>query len=157
MIENMKHWIACLSWVVLFVTGCDTVTHSQLQVLAPKTERGRPAVLAVPAAERDAVKQVLSDIATKHHFEDRTGLSLVADTICSYAQADVKHPISLKAWVSKERILIDLFQRPPEAGETAAYRNLRTEIMSQLKERFGNRLQLVNTMNHVNGSQTAKP
>ena len=120
MIENMKHWIACLSWVVLFVTGCDTVTHSQLQVLAPKTERGRPAVLAVPAAERDAVKQVLSDIATKHHFEDRTGLSLVADTICSYAQADVKHPISLKAWVSKERILIDLFHTTRGSHSTSS-------------------------------------
>lgn len=154
----MKHWIACLSLVALLaVTGCDTVNHSQIQILAPKPERGTPAIASVPASEREAVKQILTDIATTHRFEDRTELSLVPETICSFAQPDVKYPISLKAWVSKDRISIDLFQRPPETGETEVYRKLRVEIMSRLKERFGDRLQLIHKMNQVTGHQPAKP
>jgi len=153
----MKHWIACLALAALFVTGCDTVTHSQLQIAAPKPQRGMPAMVSVPAAERAAVKQTLSDIAAKYHLEDRTGLSLVPETICSYAQPDVKHPISLKAWVSKERVLIDLFQRPPETGETAAYRKLRLDIMAQLKERFGSRLQMVPVIDQTSSGQTHQP
>jgi hypothetical protein len=157
MIDNMKHWIAGLSLVLLFLTGCDTVTHSQLQIVAPRRERGAPPMVAAPASERAAVKQVLSEIAAKHRLEDRTVLSLVPDTICSYAQADVKYPISFKAWVAEGRILIDLFQRPPETGETQAYRKLREEMMAQLRERFGGRLQLVHKMNQVGGRQGTKP
>jgi hypothetical protein len=147
----MKHWIACLSSLVLLtLTGCDTVTHSQLHVLAPRPERG--ATATVPASERDTVKRVLTDIATQHRFEDRTEISLTPNTICSYAQPDVKHPISLKAWVAGDHICIDIFQRPPSTGETLAYRGLRDEIMSQLREHFGTRLKLVHKMNQTSGS-----
>ncbi len=147
----MKHWIACLSSLVLLaVTGCDTVNHSQIQVLAPKPAT-RSATPTVPASEIQAVKQVLSDIATRLRFEDRTGISITPGTICSYAQPDVKYPISIKAWVAGDRIAIDIFQRPPETGETEAYRKLRGEIMAQLKAQFGSRLQLVNKMNQASG------
>lgn len=150
----MKHWIAGLSSLVLLVaTGCDTVNHSQIQVLAPRPERGATAI--VPAAERETVKRVLTDIATRLRFEDRTEISLTPGTICSYAQPDVKYPMSLKAWVAGDRISIDLFQRPPEAGETEAYRTLRHEIISQLKQHFGERLTLVHKMNQASGG-TAK-
>jgi hypothetical protein len=151
----MKHWIACLSAVVLVVTGCDTVNHSQLQVLAPKPQRG--ATATVPIADREFVKQVLSDIATRHRFEDRTQISLNPDTICSYAEPDVKYPLRMVAWVSQDRISIDLFQKPPETGETEAYRKLRSEITTQLKDYFGNRLTMVGTMNQATGRSTAKP
>lgn len=151
----MKHWIACLSAVVLVVTGCDTVNHSQLQVLAPKPERG--ATVSVPAADREFVKQVLSDIATRHRFEDRTQLSLTPDTICSYAEPDVKYPMRMVAWVSQDRISIDLFQKPPETGETEAYRKLRSEIVAQLKDRFGNRLTMVGTINQTSSRSSTKP
>jgi len=151
----MKHWIACLSSLVLLaVTGCDTVNHSQIQVLAPRPERG--ATATVPASERDTVKRVLTDIATRLHFEDRTEISLTPNTICSYAQPDVKYPMSIKAWVAGDRISIDLFQRPPETGETEAYRKLRNEIMSQLKQHFGDRLKLVHKMNQAGGGTTKK-
>jgi hypothetical protein len=151
----MKHWIACLSSLILLtVTGCDTVTHSQLHVLAPKPERRGTAT--VPAAERDTVKRILSDIATQHRFEDRTEISITPNTICSYAQPDVKHPISLKAWVAGDRICIDIFQRPPGTGETLAYRKLRDEIMAQLKEQFGSRLKLVHKMNQTGGGTGSK-
>jgi hypothetical protein len=128
----MKHWIAGLSLVVaLVLTGCDTVNHSQLQVLPPKVERGTPAVATVPAAERMAVKQVL--------------------TICSFAQPDVKYPLRIVAWVTKDRISIDLFQKPPGTGETQAYRDLRVEVMSALDKQFGSRLTLVHKMNQAKG------
>src|SRR5688572_19792619 len=137
----MKHWIAGLSLVVALVaTGCDTVNHSQLQVLPKKVERGTPTVATVSAAERQTVKQVLTEIALKHRFEDRTDLSLIPDTICSFAEPDVKFPKRIVAWVSKDRISIDLFQKPPEAGEPEAYRKLREEVMSALEKQFGDRL-----------------
>lgn len=152
----MKHWIACLSLsAVLILTGCDTTNHSQIQLLAPRPERG--ATATVPASERDAVKQVLTEIAIRLHFEDRTAISLTPDTICSFAQPDVKHPMSIKAWMAKDRISIDLLQRPPEAGEPEAYRKLREQIMTQLKERFGDRLQLVHKMNQIQSGQVNRP
>ena len=151
----MKHWIAGLSLLVILVaTGCDTVNHSQIQVLPPKTERGTPAVATVPAAERMAVKQLLTEIGVKHRFEDRTELSLIPETICSFAQPDVKYPIRLVAWVTKDRISIDLFQKPPETGETEAYRQLRDEVMGALDKQFGSRLALVPKMDQVTGGPT---
>lgn len=152
----MKHWIACLSSLALFaLTGCDTVNHSQIQVRAPKpATRSTPAT--VPASEIQAVKQVLSDIAAGLRLEDRTEISITPGTICSYAQPDVKYPISLKAWVAGDRIAIDIFQRPPEAGETEAYRKLRNNIMTQLKHQFGDRLSLVHKMNQASGGTATK-
>lgn len=148
----MKHWIAGLSLVVaLVVTGCDTVNHSQLQVVPPPTERGTPAVATVPAAERLAVKQVLTEIAVKHHFEDRTELSLIPETICSFAQPDVKNPLRIVAWVTKDRISIDLFQKPSGTGESQAYRDLRVEVMSALDKQFGTRLKMIHKMDQATG------
>jgi hypothetical protein len=141
--EHMKHWIACLSLVsLLCLTGCDSVNHSQLQVLAPKGEAKTR--VTVPASEREAVQQILKEIATRHHYEDRTKLSLVPETICSYAQPDVKYPISFRAWVQKERIVIDLTQVPPDiAGESTAYVKIRDEITSELDKQFGERVTMV--------------
>src|SRR5258706_1309593 len=144
----MKHWIACLSLLVVLLTiGCDTVNHSQIQILpaAGATSTG----IRVPAAEREAVKQVLTDIATRLRFEDRTALSLIPETICSYAQPDVENPMRIMAWESKDRVSIDLFHKPPEAGETEAYRKLRDQIMSELQKQFGDRLTLVHKMDEV--------
>ena len=152
----MKHWIAGWSLlVVLVITGCDTVHHSQIQILAPKVERGTKPVATVPASERAVVKQILTDIATRHRFEDRTELSLIPETLCSFAQPDVKHPMSMKAWVVKDRISIDIFQRPPGAGETEAHRKLREEVMSALEKEFGRRLTLVHKMNQASGGAAA--
>ena len=152
----MKHWIAGLSLVVaLVVTGCDPVNHSQLQVLPPPTERGTPPVATVPAAERMAVKQVLTEIAVKHRFEDRTELSLIPETVCSFAQPDVKYPMRIVAWVTKDRVSVDLFQKPPSTGETIAYRNLRDEIVSALNKQFGSRLKMIHKMNQATGGPAA--
>ena len=152
----MKHWIACWSfWAAFLLTGCDTVNHSQIQVLPPKAEQKTR--VTVPASEREVVKQVLAEIATKMRFEDRTALSLTPETICSYAQPDVKYPMCVKAWVSKDRISIDLFQKPPEVGETEAYRKLRDQIVEQLEKHFGERLTLISKMNQVTSGASAAP
>ena len=153
----MKHWIAGLSLVVaLVVIGCDTVNHSQLQVVPPPTERGTAAVATVPAAERMAVKQVLTEISVKHRFEDRTELSLIPETICSFAQPDVTHPMRIVAWVTKDRISIDILQKAPSTGETEAYRKLRTEVMSALEQQFGTRLKMIRKMDQATGGPAAQ-
>ena len=146
----MKHWIACsLSLFVLVITGCDTVNHAQLQVIAPHAERG--VVATTSSSERDVVKQVITEIAVRWRLEDRTSLSLTPETICSYAQVDVKHPISIKAWVASDRVSIDIFQPPPEVGESGAYQNFRNEVMSALKKQFGERLKQVQKLDQVSG------
>lgn len=139
----MKHWIACLPLLgLLSVTGCDTVNHSQLQIGVPKGEEKTRA--NVPASERETVAHALKAIATQHHYEDRTKISLIPDTICSYAQPDVKNPISFRAWVSTNRIVIDVVQVPPDAaGESLAYSQIRDELTTELEKTFGDRLSLV--------------
>lgn len=154
-IQNMKHWIACsLSLLALLVTGCDTVNHSQLQVTGSRAERG--AVASIPASERDLVKQVITEIALRWRLEDRTGISLTPETICSYAQPDVKHPISIKAWAAADRISIDIFQPPPEVGESTAYQKFRNEVISALKKQFGDRLKMVQKPDQVSAG-ASKP
>ncbi len=144
----MKHWIACWTCLIaLFLVGCDTVNHSQLQIMAPKPERG--ATATVPASELETVKRVVSEIAKSLYFEDRTQISLTPGTITSWSQVDVKNPMSIKAWAADDRIAIEMFQRPPETGETAAYRRMRKEVMARLKQQFGTRLKLVHKMDHI--------
>jgi hypothetical protein len=150
----MKHWIACLSLLsVGLVTGCDTINHSQLQVVVPRGEEKTRK--SVPASERETIKQIVTELANRRHFEDRTALSLVPDTICSFAQPDVKYPISIRAWVEKPRIIIDIVQtRPDAAGETEAYRTLREQLQEELDKQFGPRVIMVNKMNHAQSRVT---
>src|SRR5215207_5115276 len=106
----MKHWIAIFGLgLVLVSTGCDTVKHSQLGVSPPPTERRVRADL--PAADRQAVKQLLSEIGTKYRMEDRTSLSLIPDTLCSYSEVDKKNSMRFVAWVRDENVYVDIFQR----------------------------------------------
>ena len=125
------------------------MNHSQLRVAPPPAERRSRAVL--PAADRDAVKQVLSEIGTKYRMEDRTSLSLLPDTLCSYSEVDKKYPMRFVAWVKDQNVYVDVFQRPPEAGESLAYQKLRGELMSALDSQFGNRVQMVPKLNQVTG------
>jgi hypothetical protein len=152
---TMKHWIACFSLgLFLITTGCDTVNHSQLRIAPPRS--ARRVQLTIPATERQRVKQVLTDIALKHRLEDRTELSLIPDTVASFSEVDKKNPIRFVAWVKDNHIYIDLFQRPPEAGETEAYRQLREEIISELDNHFGARLKQVPKIDQVT-SKAANP
>lgn len=146
----MKHWIACsLLLSVLLLAGCESVNHSQLQVLASAADRG--AVASIPAAERAAVRQLITDVALRWRLEDRTALSLTPETICSFAQPDVGHPISIKAWVAGDRISVDIFQPPPEPGESQAYQRFRNEVINALSVQFGDRLKQAQKLNQVSG------
>lgn len=146
----MKLWIASLALgLFLFTTGCDTVSHTQLRVSPPPGERRARAVL--PAADRQAVKQLLSEIGVKYRMEDRTALSLIPDTLCAYSEVDKKHEMRFVAWVKDQNLYVDIFQRPPETGESEAYWKLREEIMSALDSQFGNRLRMVPKIDQVSG------
>jgi len=61
------------------------------------------------------------------------------------------------AWVAKDRISIDLFQKPPEVGETEAYVKLRDQIVSELQKQFGDRLTLAQKLEQVTGGPPAMP
>lgn len=144
----MKHWIACsLVLSALLLAGCDSVNHAQFHVLAPKVERGMTATIVT--ADREAVKQIVSEVAVRWRFEDRTAISLTPDTLCSFAQPDVKHPISVKAWMAGDRISVDIQQPPPEVGESAVYQRFRNEVMSGLEKHFGERVKQVQKMNQA--------
>jgi hypothetical protein len=146
LVDHMKHWIACFVLVVLALigAGCDSINQSQIQVLPGRTATGAT-IATVPASERDAVKQVLQEIALKYKLQDRTAQALYPGVICDYyqpvtIQPPVKHPIRLTAWVSGDRIVVDLMQKTIEGGEPMAYQNLRDEIVAGLQSRFGDRV-----------------
>ena len=150
----MKHWIACsLLLVALLGSGCDSVNQSQIQIL-PTQSTGGTAVANVPASDRDAVKLALQQIASKHNFADLTGISLFSDIICDYyqsvtSQPPSKNPMRMAAWISHDRIVIDLSQKSIEGGEEQAYQNLRKEIITDLKEQFGNRVVQMHKSQHA--------
>ena len=150
----MKHWIACFLLAVgLLGSGCDSINQSQIQVLPGRSATGT-AVATVPATEREAVKEALQQIALKHKLQDRTAFSLYPDVICDYyqpvtVQPPSKNPIRLTAWVSGNRIIIDLSQKSIEGGEPIAYQNLRDQIVAELKERFGDRVTSVPKTQHA--------
>lgn len=151
----MKHWIACsLLLSALLIAGCESVNHTQLQLMAPKPDRG--AVATVPVSERGLVKQIITDIALRWRMEDRTAISLTPETICSFAQPDVKHPISIKAWVAADRISVDIFQPPSEPGEGAAYQRFRNEVLDSLHQQFGERLRQTQKLNQVSSRRDVR-
>jgi hypothetical protein len=143
--KTMKHWIARFLLVVgLLSSGCDTINQSQIQVLPARPAAGT-AVATVPATEREATKQALQQIALTHKLEDRTALALHPDVLCDYyqpvtVQPPVKNPLRLTAWISGDKIVIDLTQKTVEGGEPVAYQKLRDEIVTALTERFGARV-----------------
>jgi hypothetical protein len=151
----MKHWIAILAvGLSLLTIGCDTVNHSQLRVAPPPTERRVRAVL--PAADRQTVKQILSEIGIKYRMEDRTALSLIPDTLVAYSELDKKNSMRFVAWVRDQNIYVDIFQRPPEVGETEIYWKLRADIMTALDSQFGSRLKMVPKMQQASGETPTK-
>ena len=93
----MKHWIACLAVVVLLLTGCDTVNHSQIQVLPPRGEE--PARASVPISEREAVKQVVSEIATKLHYDRPHEASLEAFRYTRECTAQLLDRLTEEEWL----------------------------------------------------------
>lgn len=103
----------------------------------------------IVTADREAVKQIVTEVATRWRFEDRTAISLTPDTLCSFAQPDVKYPISVKAWMAGDRISVDIQQPPPEVGESAVYQRFRNEVMSGLEKHFGERVKQVQKMNQA--------
>jgi len=90
----MKHWIACLPlFAALFLIG---LRHGQpySNPNPPPKKVHREHRLTISASDREAVKQVLTDIATKRHFEERTQLSAhFPKTICSFrpTRREVSH------------------------------------------------------------------
>jgi hypothetical protein len=150
----MKHWIACsLLSVMLLSSGCDSVNQSQIQILPTRSTRGT-AIATVPASERNAVKLALQQIAAKYKFSDHTELSLHPDILCDYfqpvtTQPPSKNPMRLAAWISRDRVVIDLSQKSIEGGEPMAYQNLRNQIVADLKQQFGNRVVLVPKTQHA--------
>jgi hypothetical protein len=158
----MKHWIAVsLLLVGLLVCGCDSINQSQIQIV-PQRTLGATAVATVPASERDAVKKILAEIATKHHFDDLTAISLHPDIICDYSQAVTtqppsKNPVRLAAWTKGDRIVIDLFQKSIEGGEPIAYQKLRDEITSALQAQFGKRVVKVQKTQQATARTVSSP
>jgi len=151
----MKHWIARIALgSLVIVAGCESVNHSQLRVSPPPGERRGRAVL--PAADRETVKQVLSEIATKYRMEDRTSLSLLPDTLCSYSEVDKKYPMRFIAWVKDQNVYVDTYQRPPEAGESLLYQKLRSDIMTALDAQFGSRFKMVPHLDQVTGGPSGQ-
>jgi hypothetical protein len=157
----MKHWIACLSLMVaLLGSGCDTVNHSQLQIRPPLSDR--PTQVAVPVSDREAVRKILGDIATKYQLADRTESSFSPDVIGVYTQAEstqpvVNYPLRVVAWADGNRIVIDLEQTAGGIGESTRYRQLRDQIINDLKNQFESRLEVIHKSGHASSVRPIVP
>ena len=134
----MKHHIVTLGVLLGLVSaGCDTVNRTQYQVSGPASIEGVRA--SVSAADRAEVKEVLSAVATRLHFEDRTQVSLVPNTIVLFAQTERRDPVRILAWEKQGSIIIDITHTPTTPGETAFYRRVQSTVFTELQNRFGPR------------------
>jgi hypothetical protein len=121
----------------VFVTGCNTLNYSQYQVKGPVSEVGARATLS--AADRDAVKEIVSAIAAQYKLRDMTSSSLVPNTIAYFAQMDVDYPMEIKVYTAGDQVLVDVMQSNP-GGETQVFRQLRETVLYELDQRFGARV-----------------
>lgn len=130
--------------------GCDTlVLRTQYQVGGPITATGVRAM--VSASDQEAVKEIVKSVATEMRFEDRTDTSLVPGTLARYAEPVRENPMSLVAWVHKEMIVIDLFHNSPVLGETQAYQEAKSLLLSELRRKFGNRVVIAAQKDQISG------
>ncbi|HEY2981475.1 MAG TPA: hypothetical protein VGJ22_09865 [Anaerolineales bacterium] len=120
--------------VLLLCAGCDTINHTQYQVLGRPTADGTR--LAVSAGQQEAVRQVLQTVAKQLRFADRTARSVVPNTLASYGETDKLNPITFVAYLNKDVILIDIVHKPTEIGESERYRKVQDAILSGLRQRL---------------------
>ena len=135
----MKH---CIGWLgvllVLLGTGCDTVNHTQYQLNGPPTAGG--ARTSVSAADSGQVREVLSAIAAKLRFEDRTAVSLKPKTIGLFVQQETREPVRIVAWEQDGRIAVEVTHAPSAPGESEYYRKVQDMVFTELQTRFGGRV-----------------
>ena len=124
--------------LLLVCAGCDTINHAQYQVLGPVSVTGTRAVIS--SQDRENVKEILQAAAARLHYEDRLQQSLTPNTIASYAEPDSENPISFMAWAKDPVIIIDIIHKPTQLGESSAYQKVLNTLLSDLKEKFGDRI-----------------
>ncbi len=126
--------------VVLLAAGCDTINHTQFQVVGATAASGTR--LTISSDDRDAVRQVVQAAAQELHYEDRLAQTLMPNTIASYAEPDNENPITIVAWVKDQAIVVDIMHKPTEPGESSAYRKVHDLLLAALKNQFGARVEV---------------
>jgi len=121
----------------VFLTACNTLNYSQYQVKGPVNDVGVRAALS--AADRDAVREIVSGIAAQYKLRDMTSSSLVPNTVAYFAQMDVDYPMEIKVYTAGDQVVVDVMQSNP-GGETQVFRQLRETVLYELDQRFGTRV-----------------
>ena len=135
---------------LLWLTGCGTVNHMQFRVTAgPPRSPASGSRATVALSDRTVVEEILKEAAQRLHLEERTAASLVPTTIVYYLSPDTSTPIKLLAWSYQDRIVIDFMHAPGTLGEDTNYRDERDRLWEILQSRFGSRVEIVPTRDHV--------
>ena len=129
----------CVLLLVLLTAGCDTIDRTQFRI-DPARAGART---AVPAAEREAIKDALQPFAKQFKLQDTTAQSLIPNVIVQYQQMDTTTPLKLIVWDNNGAVLVDLFQGSSEPGVTGTYQRARDQLIQLLREQFGERVTLV--------------
>ncbi len=151
----MKHSIFAVLLVALLAMGCTELRQNltQYQVLGQSGER-RNTRVAVTTSDREAVKEIVTGLATQWRLVDRTSISVLPSVIASYSQDwDVtRYPTSLQAYEYQGKIIVDLSQESPEVGEPRLYQARAQQLLNGLQEKFGDRAvipQLNEVVRHI--------
>jgi hypothetical protein len=144
--KSLLGWLPLLLAVGL--VGCaSTENRTQLHVI------GRPALrglrMPVTPQDRDAVKDVVLQVAAQLKCEDRTSASFNPNVIASFAQEDRTEPFTVEAYAHQDFIVVDLRHAPTSIGETKAYRQVRDTLYEALRAKFGARLLTPTQMQYV--------
>lgn len=123
--------------LALVLTACTTTTRTRFEI-TPGENPPRAS-----AEDREAVKQVLAETASKLRLTDFTSSSIVPETIAFYQQAEKVDPLKVIAWGENGRILVDVIQVPREPGESAIYQRAREMLREGLRNRFGERTAMI--------------
>ena len=119
------------------LSACDTFNRDQLLL--------RPNIQDVAHSD-DAkiITDVIGGIATIEGFKDERSESRVSGTTLAYYVEDVEYfPIYLGAREVGGKIIVDLSHFHPGYGETEKYKRIKQKLITQLSQKFGDRVQLV--------------
>ena len=135
----MKRYLAlCSALFGLLLIGCETLNHSQYKV----SPAGSGKTTALSAADRDAIREIVSTVATRFKLTEMTESSVMPNTIAFFTEIDATYPMQIKVHTDGNMILVDLMHSHPYGGETDRYMNLKAALVSELNSKFGDRVRV---------------
>jgi hypothetical protein len=135
----MKRYLAlCAVLFGFLLAGCETLNHSQYKV----SPMGNDKTATLSAADRDTIREIVSSVAKQFKLTEMTDSSVVPNTIAFFTEVDATYPMQIKVYTDGNMILVDLMHSHPYGGETERYMKLKSALVSELNDKFGDRVRI---------------